>query len=97
MLLLGWAAVIVAGIAVVSWVLRNPGAPRGLPQNSYPPLPAPPPPETPREILDRRFAAGEIDIEEYAERRAAIEEPLLPDHPYRKRSDPESEQDGKDT
>ena len=31
-------------------------------------------PRTPREILDERLARGEIDIEEYGRRRAALEQ-----------------------
>jgi putative membrane protein len=82
MIILGWAVVIIIGVAVISWALQG-RTPRHQIGDSriYPPLPAP---ESPRQILDRRFAAGEIDIEEYAERRAAIEEPFLPKNPGRK-------------
>lgn len=36
-------------------------------------IPTPPLSETPRQLLDRRFAAGELDVDDYAERRARIE------------------------
>lgn len=81
-MILGWAIVIIVGIAVLSWALRDRTPRHQISEpRHYPQLP---PPESPRQILDRRFAAGEIDIEEYAERRAAIEEPNLPKHPGRK-------------
>ncbi|MCB0918494.1 MAG: SHOCT domain-containing protein [Actinobacteria bacterium] len=70
-------SVVVALVFVVS---------SNLGRRRLPPAPTPianplPPKETPREILDRRFAAGEIDLEEYAEKRAAIEESRLPRMP----------------
>lgn len=34
---------------------------------------APPPVESPRQILDRRFASGELDEEQYAAARRALE------------------------
>jgi putative membrane protein len=86
-----WAVIIILGVAVLVWALRD-RSPRQIPESgSYPPLPTPQPQESPREILDRRFANGEIDIEEYAERRAAIEEPSLPKNPGREPpKDPDS-------
>jgi putative membrane protein len=57
LMVLFWAALILG----VVWIVRGPydgwrGGRR----------------ETPSEILDRRFAAGEISVEEYDERRSAI-------------------------
>ncbi len=50
---------IVLGIV---WLAR--GAPTGLPTATRR--------ETPLEVLDRRFAAGEIEVDEYRERREVL-------------------------
>lgn len=63
----GWWIVMMLGmvifwgllIAGVVWLLRGAGQSK-------------PAPESPLEILQRRLAQGEISIEEYEERRAAI-------------------------
>jgi putative membrane protein len=59
MMLLFWAVF----MAVVVWaVLRK--TRRGVPAMSA---------ESPRQILDRRFAAGEVDAEQYGEARRVLE------------------------
>ena len=59
MMLLIWGGLIALGIWTVTRLTR-----------SSPPAP---PVETPRQILDRRFAAGEINAEEYAQTRHILE------------------------
>lgn len=47
-------------------------------------VPPPPPPihhATPREILDRRYVTGEIDVDTYEEMRARLEGPRPEDPP----------------
>jgi len=70
---MGWGAMIgmvlfwVVLIALIAWAVT-----RLLParrQEGGSPQPAP---ETPEEILDRRFARGEIDLETYQTQRAAL-------------------------
>jgi putative membrane protein len=56
-----WMALLLAAVVVIIWLLVRAGRERG-PQ---------PPGESAEEILRRRFAAGEIDAEEY-ERRIAV-------------------------
>lgn len=58
-----WAAV----IYLVAWLVR--GAPPSLRQQ-----PTETPSETPLELLERRLAAGEIAVDEYNERREALEQ-----------------------
>lgn len=58
-----WALIIYG----VVWLIRG-----GNTTSSTAPPPATPT-ETPREILDRRLASGELTIEEYHERREALE------------------------
>jgi putative membrane protein len=55
-----WIVVIIALVIVFK---------RGLPNQS-----SKPPRETPLETLQRRYAAGEITIEEYEERKAHLEQ-----------------------
>ncbi|WP_205328221.1 SHOCT domain-containing protein [Glycomyces sp. YM15] len=64
-----WAAII--GLAV--WAVLR--LTRSGPSPHYPVGPAPQTPhrESPREILDRRFASGEIDAAAYEDMRARIE------------------------
>ncbi|GAA4790978.1 hypothetical protein GCM10023200_27660 [Actinomycetospora chlora] len=59
---LWWVLVIVVVLGVVRW-LRSPQAP------GVGPAPAE---RDAREILDRRYARGEIDAEEYTERRRVL-------------------------
>lgn len=58
-----WLVIIGFGIWLVTWIVRRdqhgvPGYERA---------------ETPRQILDRRFASGEIDAETYSRARKLIE------------------------
>ena len=59
MMVVFWGGLIGLGIWVVARITRSPQQP---PQT-----------ETPRQILDRRLAAGEIDTEQYASARHLIE------------------------
>lgn len=59
MMILFWAAVLV----VIIWAIRSLGS-----------RPSPTPP-TPRELLERRFAAGEIDREDFEERKRLLSGP----------------------
>ncbi|HEX7059154.1 MAG TPA: SHOCT domain-containing protein [Solirubrobacterales bacterium] len=66
----GWMIVMMIGMALfwgliilgVVWIIRS--APWASPHSGH---------GAPLEILDRRFAAGEIDAEEYRERRSALQ------------------------
>ncbi len=62
-LLMSFGMVVFWGL--VAWVVVR------LVRNTRPPTPVPPQPE---EILDERFARGEIDEDEYKARRAALRE-----------------------
>ena len=61
-------------VALVVWLvvrLATPSSPpQGSPRDQGPP--AATPPESPLNILDRRFASGEIDVETYRAQRAAL-------------------------
>lgn len=59
MMIVVWGGLIALGVWAVARLTR--GEPR------------PTPTETPRQILDRRFASGEIDTEQYAEARHLLE------------------------
>lgn len=69
---MGWAGWLVMGlfwvafIALVIWL-----AVRLLPSSTRN-APPPPPGESPSDILERRFARGEIDLETYQVQRAAL-------------------------
>lgn len=54
-----WILIIGLGIWLVTWLTRRD---KSVPRE-----------ETPRQILDRRFAAGEIDAAAYAQARRLIE------------------------
>ena len=69
--MLAWAVLIGIGIWGMVRLTRT-THPRA--ESRLPVIQSPPPSETARQILDRRFANGELDIEEYAERRARIEQ-----------------------
>ncbi len=59
-----WIVVLVAAVALVWWIARGAsGAAYRDPRGRAP---------TAREILDERYARGEIDREEYLERRADL-------------------------
>ena len=60
----GWTMMITVWggvVALIVWAVRSGGVNRGGPTASA------------RDILERRFAAGEIDREEYEERRRLLE------------------------
>ena len=59
MMLLVWGGLIAFGVWAIARVTRS--------------QERPPSSESPRQILDRRFAAGEIDAEHYAEARHVLE------------------------
>ncbi|MDP1721036.1 MAG: hypothetical protein Q8L08_08600 [Candidatus Nanopelagicaceae bacterium] len=58
-----WLVIIGFGIWLVTWIARRDQ--RGVPGYERT--------ETPRQILDRRFASGEIDAEAYSRARKLIE------------------------
>ncbi len=60
-----WALVVYAIVALArgAWLLGG----------EKPEPPVQEPPETPKDILDRRLASGELSVEEYRERLAALE------------------------
>lgn len=59
LMMLGWAAFLIAAIAVVVWLIRRP--PRGSGESSG------------RRILEERYARGEIDTDEFRSRLEALE------------------------
>lgn len=61
-MLLFWGGVVV----LVIWAVRS---------IANRPLPATPPPPTPRQILDERLARGETTVADYEKARAALEKP----------------------
>jgi len=62
-MLLAFVALVVVAIVVVGWLLGPPAEPPAGDQ---------PPGRSPVEILQERFARGEIDEEEFRRRRAAL-------------------------
>ena len=58
---------LVAAVIAVIFLVRYLAQPQGGSQASQA-TPATPPRETPRDILQRRYAAGEIDREEYLQK-----------------------------
>lgn len=69
-MMLGWAVLIAVAVwAVVALTRRSDRAGAGS---------APPPPPTARQVLDGRFAAGEISQQEYIEARRILEGGTLP-------------------
>ncbi|MFZ2227200.1 MAG: hypothetical protein WA090_00550 [Candidatus Nanopelagicaceae bacterium] len=58
-----WLTMIGLGIWFLTWITRR----------DHHPAPAAERSETPRQILDRRFASGEIDAEAYSQARKLIE------------------------
>ena len=62
----GWWIFWLVVIAVVVWVVGRRQAASGPS--------SPPPRETALDVLQRRYAAGEISTEEYEERRARLED-----------------------
>lgn len=76
----GWGlplmAIAVVGVIVVLVLLARGGepvAPPAYPMSGYAPVPAPPAPGTPLEILDARYARGEITRDEYLRMRQDLE------------------------
>jgi uncharacterized membrane protein len=81
---IGMIAVVVIGVVLIVYLVRAttaqhvqaPGAeqpPTGAAGFTTPVAPAPQPAaETPREIVQRRYAAGEIDREEYLQKLADL-------------------------
>ena len=61
---------LVALIAVIIWLLTRSRRDKGVGTAS--PTPQLPAPETPLEILDKRLARGEVDLETYQAQRAAL-------------------------
>ena len=69
----GWVAMAVYWVALITLIIwlvtrafagrdaRNDGGPRGLP-----------PTESPEQVLDRRYATGELDLETYQRMRAIL-------------------------
>lgn len=69
----GWAGAAWALLMVLFWASLIGGGVWAFGRvfgRSEPPAP---PLETPRQILDRRFAAGELDAEQYAEARRILD------------------------
>ena len=70
------AVVVAAVVVAVVYVVRSLAPPQAPPTQAPPPqqvaaLPAPAP-ESPQDILKRRYAAGEIDREEYLQKLADL-------------------------
>jgi putative membrane protein len=69
-MMLLWVAIIGVGVWAIYRLTRSSQHQQPTPH----PLPDPRPrPESPLEILDRRFASGDLDVDEYSDRRARLE------------------------
>jgi putative membrane protein len=62
-----WTAILVGSLALLAWVIAQ--WPRRGPEDGRP---AGAQARTARELLDERLARGEIDVDEYQRRRAAM-------------------------
>lgn len=62
-MILFWGLIILGIIAIVKWLMETSSGP-GI---------TPPPPRTARQILDERYARGEIDKEEYEQKKRDLE------------------------
>ncbi len=60
--LVGLAVLVLAVVAII-WLVRRTDTPRPAPTTDR---------ETPEELLGRRYAAGEIDEDEYLRRRSGL-------------------------
>jgi putative membrane protein len=72
MMMLLWTIVLISLAAGMIWAIL---ASRPASTRETPSLKADPPPSA-RELLDQRLARGEVDTDEYQQRRRALEEPL---------------------
>ncbi len=61
-MLLLWGLVILGIVAIVKWLMGAPGANTGMP-----------PPKTARQILEERYARGEIDREDFEQKKRDLE------------------------
>jgi putative membrane protein len=73
---IGLLAIIVAVVFLIVYLIRQTSQPVGAsvhaPQGYLPGQLAPPAQESPRDILKRRYASGEIEREEYLQRLADL-------------------------
>ncbi|MEO8745428.1 MAG: SHOCT domain-containing protein [Candidatus Dormiibacterota bacterium] len=70
---------LVAGVVVmVIWLIRASGGPASGGQSGSRPPGSPNPPESPLDILARRFASGEISAEDYQKARDLLRESPKP-------------------
>ena len=72
----GLIAIVVAAVLLIVYLVRQTSQPVGAgahPPQGYPPNQiAPPAQESPRDILKRRYASGEIEREEYLQKLADL-------------------------
>ena len=73
MMLLLWTIVLIVLAAGIIWAILATSRPSSTHET---PSSAPDAPPSARELLDQRLARGEIDTEEYQQRRRVLEEPL---------------------
>ena len=73
---IGLLAIVVAVVFLIVYLIRQTSQPVGAsvhaPQGYLPSQVAPPAQESPRDILKRRYASGEIEREEYLRRLADL-------------------------
>lgn len=75
----GWAAAWGMGTMIVVWAGLIALAVWAIARATRTEQPSGATTETPRAVLDRRFAAGDIDVDEYARRRRALETQISTD------------------
>ncbi len=64
-------------LVVIVWAAAQLFPGRRQPADTAPSAPSPPPPgERPEQILDRRLASGEIDVQTYEELRRTLAKPV---------------------
>ena len=68
-MMIAWSLVWVSFLGVIAWIAVQWG--RGASRNG----PSEPREKSARDLLDERFARGEIDMDEYQRRRQAIDQP----------------------
>ena len=75
-MMLIWTTLLVLLVVGITWAILAAGRPTASTHDAPSSRHGVSPPKTARELLDERLATGEIDLDEYEQRRGALERPL---------------------